>query len=59
MKERQKQIKAGQDRIRMKADRMAAEKWAAVRQQKDEAIKQEIIKIGAKDSEAKRLERYE
>ena len=38
---------------------MAAEKWAAVRQQKDEAIKQEIIKIGAKDSEAKRLERYE
>lgn len=38
---------------------MAAEKWAAVRQQKDEAIKQEIIKIGAKDSEAKKLERYE
>ena len=59
MKERSRQIKAGQERIREKTDRMAAEKWAAVRQQKDEAIKQEIIKIGAKDSEAKKLERYE
>ena len=34
-------------------------KWAAVREQKDEVIKQELLRIGTKDSEARKLERYE
>ena len=34
-------------------------KWAAVREQKDEVIRQELLMIGTKDNEAKKLERYE
>jgi len=52
-------IKAQQEKVREKVEKVAAQKWAQVRQQKDEVIKNEIIKIGEKDSEAKKLERYE
>ena len=45
--------------MREKGDQLAAQKWAQVRQQKDEVIKQEIIKIGEKDSEARKLEKQE
>ena len=38
---------------------LAAIKCAAVRQQKDEVIRQEIAMIGERDSEVRKLERYE
>lgn len=52
-------IKAQQEKVRERTDKVLAQKWIAVRQQKDEVIKSEIIKIGEKDSEAKRLEKQE
>ena len=52
-------IKAQEVKAKEKVDRVAAQKWAQVRMQKDQVIKQEIIKIGERDSEARRLERQE
>ena len=52
-------IKAQGVKAKEKVDRVAAQKWAQVRMQKDQVIKQEIIKIGERDSEARRLERQE
>eukprot|EP00353_Schmidingerella_taraikaensis_P016782 CAMPEP_0185600696 /NCGR_PEP_ID=MMETSP0436-20130131/590_1 /TAXON_ID=626734 ORGANISM="Favella taraikaensis, Strain Fe Narragansett Bay" /NCGR_SAMPLE_ID=MMETSP0436 /ASSEMBLY_ACC=CAM_ASM_000390 /LENGTH=61 /DNA_ID=CAMNT_0028230457 /DNA_START=749 /DNA_END=934 /DNA_ORIENTATION=- len=52
-------IKQQETKAKEKVDRVAAQKWANVRNIKDQVIKQEIIKIGEKDSEAKRLERHE
>ena len=59
LQEKRALIKAQQEKVREKVEKVAAQKWAQVRQQKDEVIKNEIIKIGEKDSEAKKLERYE
>lgn len=36
-----------------------ARKWEAVREIKNEVIKKEILKIGEKDTEARKLERQE
>ena len=36
-----------------------ARKWVAVRELKEQVIKSEIIKIGEKDAEARRLEKQE
>ena len=47
--EKNNSIRMTQEKIREKSDKIAAKKWAEVRQQKDEAIKSEIIKIGEKD----------
>lgn len=41
----------------VKADRMLAQKCAAVRNHKDKVIQDEIMKIGERDNEARRLER--
>ena len=57
--EKNNSIRMTQEKIREKSDKIAAKKWAEVRQQKDEAIKSEIIRIGEKDNEARRLEKYE
>ena len=52
-------IKEANEKCREKSKKLVADKSALVRQLKDEAIKQEIIKIGEKDNEARRLEKYE
>lgn len=46
LQERCMYLKAQEHRAKQKVDKVAAQKWAQVRQQKDEVIKQEIVKIG-------------
>lgn len=59
VQEKRSQIRAAQERIKERTELIAAQKWAQVRQYKDDIIKAEILKIGEKDSEARKLERYE
>lgn len=52
-------IKAQEIKAKQKVEKVAAQKWNNVRNIKDQVIKAEIMKIGEKDTEAKRLERQE
>jgi hypothetical protein len=47
------------DRIRIKTEKVAIEKWIKAKEQKDEAIRKEIAIINKKDGEARRLEQTE
>ena len=47
------------DRIRIKTEKVAIEKWIKAKEQKDEAIRKEIAIINKKDGEARRLEQPE
>ena len=59
LKERHDHIMINQDLARQKTEKFAAQKYVTVRKQKDDVIKQEIIKLEDKDHEVKQLERYE
>ena len=58
-KDRNMQIRIGQERVKENHVRIVAEKWQKVRQLKEDQIRAEIIKIGEKDSEARKLEKHE
>ena len=59
LQERRIQIKAAHEKVKEKTELIAAQKWAKANMKRDAIIQEEIIKIGAKDSEAKKLERKE
>ena len=59
LQERRIQIKAAHEKVKEKTELIAAQKWAKANMKRDAIIQEEIIKIGAKDCEAKKLERKE
>ena len=59
LQERRIQIKAAHEKAKEKTEQIAAQKWAKANMKRDAIIQEEIIKIGAKDCEAKKLERKE
>ena len=62
MKEAQakiRQIRADQERSKERQIKVMSDRWQRVQQVKQDQIRNEIIKIGEKDSEARKLEKLE
>ena len=53
------QIKMGHEKVKDNQVKLVTERWQKVRQLKEDMIRAEIIKIGEKDSEARKLEKHE